>query len=79
MGVIQTVLVREENNVSNGVDIYCAWEIAQENSELIAGRLKTKRKTRNEVGNRSDKSDEAEYSYIKKNLKLNKPGNIARI
>jgi len=52
--------VREENNVSNGVDIYCAWEMAQENSELIAGREKTKRKTRNEVGKGSDKSDEAE-------------------
>lgn len=34
-----------------------------------------KKKTRNEVGKRSDKSDEAEDSN---NLKLNEPANIAR-
>jgi len=41
----------------------------------VAGRVKKKRKTRNEVGKGSDKSDEAEDSN---NFKLNKPANIAR-
>jgi hypothetical protein len=49
MGVTQVFLVRVENNELNGMGIYCAWEIAYENSELVAGREKRKRKTRNEV------------------------------
>jgi hypothetical protein len=75
MGVTQAFLVRVENNVLNGMDIYYAWEMAYENSELVAGREKKKRKTRNEVCKGSDKSDEAEDSN---NLELNKPANIAR-
>jgi len=44
--------------------VYYAWEItdSQKNNDLVDGRKEKKRKTRNEVGKGSGKSDKADKS-----------------
>jgi hypothetical protein len=59
------------------MDMYYAWKITddQANNDLVGGRKKKKRKTRNEVGKGNGKSDEAEEFYT---LRRSQPATMAK-